>query len=436
MKKHMLKVVAVAAAATMVVSACGGNDSGGEGDGGGSGGGEVTLGFTWWGNDDRASRYEEAIALFEEEHPDITIQPTWVDWEGYWTQRATEAAGRSLPDVMQFDLSYLAEYSQNGHLLDLAPYIGEQIDLSGFEEALVSSGELNGEQIGIPTSTNTLALFINPNIVEEAGVEPLPEDYTWQDYNAWIRAITEAGLTAESGQPVYGSGDYTGVFWLFLQWLVQNGTEPFTDEGGLNFTQDDVVEFLSLTADLRESNLLFPTERATQLDPLGGFTALEAASEYSWDNFLAGYVADSGVENLEMRPMPVGPEGARSMFWKPSMLLSVGANSEHPEEAATFINFLLTNPEVGKIFGTSKGVPADQAQREAMELEEGSIDARVVAYEEAVTEHVTEPAPTPVKGFGAIEAEWLRLAEELNYGNITMEQFADQWFTEAEMAMQ
>lgn len=34
---------------------------------------EVSLDFAWWGNDDRANRYTELIAAFNEEYPNITI---------------------------------------------------------------------------------------------------------------------------------------------------------------------------------------------------------------------------------------------------------------------------------------------------------------------------------------------------------------------------
>ncbi|WP_250443671.1 ABC transporter substrate-binding protein [Actinotalea sp. C106] len=436
MKRFTLKSMGVAAAAALVLTACSGDaddtDSGEAYDPEAP----VTLTFTWWGNDDRAERYNEAIALFEEEHENITIQGTFVDWDGYWTGRSTEAAGRSLPDVMQFDLSYMREYSENQHLLDLSPYLGEQIDTSGFDDALIESGAIEGVQVGLPTSTNTLALFYNPNLLEQTGVEPPSDDYTWEDFNDLIAEATEAGEQTGDGEPIYGGGDYTGTFWFFLQWLVQEGKTPFNDDGSFGFTEEDMAAFLELAAPLRDEDLVYPVDRGIQLLPLGGFTVNESATEISWDNFLAGYVADSGTEDIQMMPIPTGSSGEKAMFFKPSMLLAAGANTEHPEAAATFIDFLLNEPEVGRIFGTSKGVPAVQAQRDAMELEEGSVDATVVEYEEAVAEHVTEPVPVPVKGFGSIEAEYKRLAEELAYESITVDEFVELWFTEAEMATQ
>src|SRR3712207_1250996 len=177
MKLYTLKAAGLAAAAALVLTACGGGDAEPADDAAGAATAdpneEVTLNFTWWGNDDRAARYAEALALFEEEHPNITVQTSFQDFPNYWTARSTEAAGRSLPDVMQFDLSYLREYTENGHLLDLTDYVGDAIDTEQIDEALLQSGELEDQQVGIPTSTNTLAMFYHPALLEQTGVEEI-----------------------------------------------------------------------------------------------------------------------------------------------------------------------------------------------------------------------------------------------------------------------
>jgi multiple sugar transport system substrate-binding protein len=428
------KAVSAAAATTtvaLVLTACGG--------GGGTeepGSAEslstdeaVTLSMAWWGNDDRAAKYEEAITLFEEKYPNIDVQTQFQAWDDYWTARATEAAGGALPDVIQMDLSYLRQYGGTGQLLDLTGQIGTNLDVEGFEETLLEAGAIEGAQFGIPTSTNTLALFYNEDVLGKLGMEPPAEGYTWEDYAAWIEEASTKG--AGQDPAIYGSGDYSGTFWFFLQWLIQQGVEPFTEDGQLGFDESHMTEWLEQAQPLRDAGAFYPIAKAKQIEPLGGFTVNEAASEASWDNFLAAYVADSGTENIGMMPMPSGDNGPQQ-FWKPSMLLSASASTENPEAAATLIDFLVNEPEVGRIFGTSKGVPAVAAQRDAMEVEPGSVDETVVAYEESVAESVTEPAPLPVEGFGAVEAEFKRLSEELQYGNITVEQFVSDWFAFAD----
>lgn len=419
----------VAAVAALTLAACSG--------GGTTGGGgsepepvptdrDITLTMAWWGNDDRAARYEEAVALFEEKYPNITVQTKFQAWDDYWTARNTEAAGQSLPDVIQMDLSYLRQYANNGQLLDLSGQEGVNLDVSGLDESLLASGAIEGAQYGVPTSTNTLALFYNGDLLDSLGIEAPAEGYTWDEYDDFIEEVSTAG--AGKDPVLYGSGDYTGTFWFFLQNLIQQGETPFTEDGQLGFTEEDMVAWLERGADARADQQYFPVEKALQIAPLGGFTVNESASEITWDNFLAGYVADSGTENIEMLPIPAGDDGSKQ-FWKPSMLLSASASTEEPAAAAALIDFLINEPAVGEIFGTSKGVPATAAQRDAMNVEAGSIDEEVIAYEESVADLVTEPAPLPVEGFGAIEAEYKRLAEELAYGNVTEAEFAEQWFT-------
>jgi multiple sugar transport system substrate-binding protein len=428
------KAVGAAAATTtvaLVLTACGGGGGTEEPGSAESLNTEeaVTLSMAWWGNDDRASKYEEAIDLFEEKYPNITVQTQFQAWDDYWTARATEAAGGALPDVIQMDLSYLRQYGGTGQLLDLSGQIGTNLNVDGFEETLLEAGTIEGAQFGIPTSTNTLALFYNEDVLAKLGMEPPAEGYTWEDYAAWIEEASTKG--AGQDPAIYGSGDYTGTFWFFLQWLIQQGVEPFTEDGQLGFDESHMTEWLEQAQPLRDAGAFYPIAQAKQIEPLGGFTVNEAASEASWDNFLAAYVADSGTENIGMMPMPSGDNGPQQ-FWKPSMLLSASASTENPEAAAALIDFLVNEPEVGRIFGTSKGVPAVAAQRDAMEVEPGSVDETVVAYEESVAESVTEPAPLPVEGFGAVEAEFKRLSEELQYGNITVEQFVSDWFAFAD----
>ena len=430
MRRHFLRATGVAAAVALALSACAGASGSESGSHAGASGpetGPVTITMTWWGNDDRAGRYKQALALFNKKYPNITVQTSFADYPSYWNARATEAAGRALPDVMQLDLPYLREYAANGHLLDLSGYVGDHtIDLSGFDKSLVGSGKIDGKQVAVPVGTNTLALLYNPNVPAQTGINPPAENYTWKDYNTLLAAVIDAGQKKADGHAIFGGVDYVQTtLWLFEQWFLQEGKTPFRDDGSFGFTQKDMKQFLNLTADLRKNDTLYPVERNVQLVPLSGFKVNESAADLTWDVLLAGYVADSGTANLTMMPIPSGSDGKKHMFFKPSMLLSAGANTKHPQAAAELIDFLLTDPEVGAIFGTSRGVPADKGQRDAMKVEKGSVDATVVAYEKAVSGYVTEPVPVRIKGFSSLEATYIRLGQDLAYGKITVDEFVN-----------
>src|SRR5699024_668818 len=379
-----------------------------------------------------ADRYNQAIDLFEEEYPNIDVQANFSSWDDYWPARATEAAGSSLPDVFQMDLAYLTQYGDRNQLLDLTPYLGGELDATGMPEQLLDSGRVAEGLYAIPQGTNTLAMFANPAIIDELGVEAPTADMTWSDYAAWLAEAADAGADADPA--LYGSYDFTGVFWLFIQHMVQQGNEVFTEDGEIAFSEQDVLDWLALTADLRADGQVWPAERAAQFDPLDGFSALEVATSGTWDNFLAMYYADTEAAQLEDLPVPtVEGSDARGLFQKPAMLLSAAQNSEHPEAAAALISFITNDPEVGAIFGTSRGVPSTESARSEMEV--SGTDEQVIAFEDEMADEITEPVPTLPEGFGTIEAAWLRLHESLAYGELTEDEFVEQWFAEADGAL-
>jgi len=426
------KIVALTAASALALSACGSGGTASTEAAPVATDRDIELSLVWWGDDDRASRYEEAVALFEEKHPNIDVQTQFQAWDDYWTARSTEAAGQTLPDVLQMDLAYINQYASNNQLLDLSNQVGVNLETGGFDEAVLASGSLDGGQFGIPTSTNTLGMMYHQDLLDEVGVEAPEEGLTWDEYDVWLREVSEAG--ADSDPQIYGGTDYTGALWMFIQWLVQQGKTAFAEDGSPAFEKADLVVWAERTQPLRDDGVFFPVERSKQVEPLTGLQVNQAATELVWDNMMAGYAAGAGTENLDLLPLPTGPDGS-AQFWKPSMLLSSSATTQEPDAAATLVDFLVNDPEVGKIFGTSKGVPAVPAQKDAMAIDEGSIDDKIATYEDKMADRVTEDTPLPVEGYGVVEAEFKRLGEELAYGNITPEEFADQWFQSAETTL-
>ena len=386
---------------------------------------DITLSFAWWGNDDRAAKYEEAIDAFEEKYPNITIQTQFQSWDDYWTARSTEAAGSALPDVVQMDAGYVRQYGATGQLAELDGQAGVNLDTDGVDDTALASGQIEGKTYAVPVSLNTQSIIYNTKLLKELGMEPPAEGYTWDDLVAWFGDVAEAG--AKHDPQVYPIGDMTGNNPWFLQWLVQQGKVPFTDDGQIAFTQEDVQAWADLWAPLRDQKAFFPAKRAAQLEPKTGLNSAEVVAEANWDTLMPNYTAELGSEDLELMPIPTGDDG-KKMYWHSGVMLSASASSSHPDAAAAFIDFMTNDPQVGEIFGTSKGVPATDAQKDAMKIEDGSADGRLLDYEDARADDVTEPAPVPVEGYGEIEVEMARLSEEMQYGNLDADQFASQWF--------
>jgi multiple sugar transport system substrate-binding protein len=429
-RRAALAGVALAASSALVLTGCsgGGSEPAGEFDPNE----EVTLDLAFWGNDVRAEMYDQAIASFNEEYPNITVNTQFLGFPEFWEKRQTEAAGGGLPDVMQFDYSYLRQYSQNGLLLDLTPYLGNIIDTEPLSEQILQIGVVGEETTGIPTSTNAWGMYTNPTLLEQVGVEEFAGG-DWEDYNAWMAEVTDAAAAA--GVELWGGTDWTGRIQNFEIQQRAAGEDLFTEEGEPNFTEEDLAAFWEQGDTIRTDGSVIGQQRLEEVFPLSGFDSALTASELTWDNFGAGYLGNlgEGYTELGLVAPPVTEEGAQDLYLKPSMLHSIAATTDHPEAAATLLNYLVNAPEVGEAFGTNRGIPASETQLEGAELD--PLGEQIAAYEESIADRLGDAPPVPIVGYGTLEEKFRQIGQELGYGTITVDEAVEQFFAEMDVVL-
>lgn len=428
-KKRALTVAAIAAGAALVLAGCaGGSDEAPDAAPTFDPNEEVTLDLAFWGNDVRADLYNQAIDAFNEEYPNITVNATFLAFPEFWEKRQTEAAGGNLPDVMQFDYSYLRQYSENNLLLDLNPYLGSIIDTEPLPQNILDIGVVGDATTGIPTSTNAWGLFTNPVLLEQAGVEEF-EGGSWEDYTEWMGEVTDG-----SGGAFWGGSDFTGRIQNFELQLRSEGSYLFSEDGEPGFDEERLTEFWESGQDIRDG-IGIPQQRVEEVAPKGAFDSALTASELTWDNFGAGYLAGlgEGYTELGLIAPPITEEGATDLYLKPSMLHSISANTEHPEAAATLVNFLVNSPQSGEIFGTNRGLPASETALEAAELD--PLSQQVKDYEASIADRLGDAPPVPIVGYGTLEEKFRQLGTELNFGTVTVDEAVTQFFAEMDVVL-
>lgn len=428
-KKRALAVAAIAAGAALVLAGCaGGSDDAPDANPTFDPNEEVTLDLAFWGNDVRADLYNQAIDAFEEEYPNISVNSSFLAFPEFWEKRQTEAAGGNLPDVMQFDYSYLRQYSENGLLLDLNPYLGNIIDTEPLPQNILDIGVVGDQTTGIPTSTNAWGLFTNPVLLEQAGVEDFPGG-SWEDYTDWMAEITDA-----SGGEFWGGSDFTGRIQNFEIQLRAEGGSLFDEDGQPGFDEERLAEFWESGAPIRDG-IGVPQQRVEEVSPLGPFDTANTASELTWDNFGAGYLGNlgEGYTELNLIAPPVTEEGAKDLYLKPSMLHAISANTDHPEAAATLVDFLVNSPQSGEIFGTNRGLPASETALAAAELD--PMSQQVKDYEASIADRLGDAPPVPIVGYGTLEEKFRQLGAELNFGTITVDDAVSQFFAEMDVVL-
>lgn len=369
----------------------------------------VTIRMTWWGGDGRHERTQQVIDLFEAEYPNITVEPEFSDWNGYWEKLATATAGKNAPDVIQMDQVYLASYANRGALAELSDY---NIDTAGMEPSVLGMGESDGGQYAIPISTASTAVLVNTTLLDELGV-PLPDNtdsWTWDEFADWAQQVTEA-----SGGATYGASLMNNEFQL-QEFIRQNGGELFD---GTEVVVDPATleAFFQQSLEWSKSGAAAPAsvwaETATlPLDQLplsvGG-----VATMFTSATLVSAYTASSGAE-IDLVPLPTVSGGVEDYdYFKPGMYWAISSQSEHPVEAAALIDFFLNDPEAVKIIGTERGLPASGATLEVISSELTPQEAKAVDYSESRVPYLGEAPAIIPNGASDIEAILIRYLQDV-----------------------
>lgn len=136
---------------------------------------ECTLYFSWWGGDDRHEATLEAIEIWNELHPEITIVAEYGGWDGWTEKISAQISGNTVPDVMQINYDWLINFSKDGlGFYDL--YTLDNLDLSGYDEETLLFGEVKGHLNAVTVSMSGRGLFYNSEVYDSIGAS-YPE--TW-----------------------------------------------------------------------------------------------------------------------------------------------------------------------------------------------------------------------------------------------------------------
>ncbi|NED97097.1 extracellular solute-binding protein [Phytoactinopolyspora alkaliphila] len=295
----------------------------------------VTLSVTWWGGDARHSRTQEVLDLFEEKYPNITIEPEFSDWSGYWEKLATATAGGNAPDVIQMDQLYLASYASRDSLVDLGSL--PELDTSNLEQSVLDMGKSDNALYGMPISTVAAGLLVNRDLVEEVGV-PLPDmsTWSWEEFEVWAQDVTK-----NSPAGTYGTGIMTYEFTL-QNFARQHGDELF-DEETIVIRQETMANFFQLALDWTTGGAAPPASATAEsaglpLDQTPMATG-NAAAIFVPSTTITAYTAASGAE-LELVPLPTPDAGVTKYdYFKPGMYWSISSRSQHPA-ADAFISHM------------------------------------------------------------------------------------------------
>lgn len=396
----------------------------------------VTLTFTWWGNDVRHEITQQLIDAFEAEHENITIEPQFTDWAGYWDKLSTTVAAGDTPDIIQMDEKQLSTYAANGVLLDLGE-LGDLLPTEDFPASVLGTGALDGTQFGIPVGINSYTYMVNVDLLKSLGIDvPDGETWSWEDLKDLSVEVTE-----KSGGAVIGSQSWGFEDGGLNNWLRQHGESLYAEDGSpeVAASEETLAAWWEFLLEVTEAGGT-PDPAATIERESAGLAESFTATNQSalgpwWSNQVSALRAASG-QNLEPFMVPTDDEGeSKAAYYKPSMFWSASSKTEHPAEVALFLDFLANSEEAADLLLAERGVPANEKIREYITPKLDEVNQEVVDFLDAIAPRVGDAPPATPPGGGAIETIIDQHTQRVLFKELTPEDAAASFIAELQRAL-
>lgn len=394
-----------------------------------------TLQLSFWGPASRNKLTQAAIKAFHQERSNITIHSWFADFSVYFNQLNTQIASGSIPDLIQMDMSYVAQYVNEHELLDLTSFVNDKtIDLSDFDQGMLKNSEDNGVLFGISLGGNYECMIYDTTLIQQAGVGTPPTSWAWDEFATYAASISRA----LKSKGIYGSPDASGAVDVFEIWIRQRGKELWTTDGKVAFTADDIASWFNFWDGMRKSGACASAQIQATVTGSGPSASLlaqgKAAFATGHSNQFSSYQALT-KHPLVLQTVPTGANPGN--YQKPSMLMSIAAKSKHAKDAAAFINFLITDPKGVTAIGLDRGIPGSARARAALEPTLKAVDKAVLAYANLVANNGSTSPRTVLdpSGAGKFSTELMNVSQAVAFGKQSIAAGANDLYQQAVKAV-
>lgn len=320
----------------------------------------VEISFMCYENGNECSVYDDLLGRFSEANPGITVTVDTVPYTTVRDQLRVQVEAGQAPDMARItDFAGMA-----GFYLDLRPLMEDPSLLEdNVPAAILESFRAEGDMSalhGFPDAATVTAPYVNATLFEQAGVA-LPSDEmdepTWDDWLAVLDEVAQA-----TGVQYSMSIDNKGH--RFAGPAMSLGADFFDDEGNFDLEDDEGFRaFAMILKDLMDAGKT-PAETWLGTSQYSGaqdyFVNVEAVMYFS-GSWQIGRFSDEIGDAFDwvVVPNPYGPGGSTGVAGGAAI---VGyAQTEHPQEVAMVMEYLLQPEVYGEFSARTLNIPGHNA---------------------------------------------------------------------------
>ncbi len=347
-------------AMVLSLAACGGNGSGqasaeGSSAAADNNNGKQKITVAFWDNGQKAG-LDEIMQEFTEA-TGIETETQVITWDSYWTLLAAGASGGDMPDVFWMHSNEVQKYMENDILLDLTDRIAasDKLEMDKFPEDIKNLYQSNGKTYAVPKDVDTIALWYNKTMFDEAGMAYPDETWTWDDfYDAAVKLTKEDG--SQYGTAMNPSNDQDGYYNM----IYSMGGSVLTDDRQSGFDDPNTIIAMNFVDKLLKNAMPPATVMAeTGTDVLLNSGKIAMLSQGSW-MVPAFKENDYVAANCDVAVLPMDAESGRRVSIYNGLGWAANANTKNPDAAWALIEW----------FGTKE-----------MQLKQAQLGVTMSAYE-------------------------------------------------------
>ena len=191
----------------------------GTGSGGGSGGGASGPIQIWEGYTDvQGKAFAHLVAQYEKQTGQ-KISTLYVNSDNTLQKVLTAVRGGSPPDIAYLYGSWAPNVAEIPQVVDLTKVVQRPgVNWNDFWEGERAVATVNGKVIGIPALVDNLAVVYNKQLFAQAGIAPPGPDWTWSEFIADAKKLTDASKKQFGTAYVTPGTEDTVWHWEPLLW--------------------------------------------------------------------------------------------------------------------------------------------------------------------------------------------------------------------------
>lgn len=277
---------------------------------------------------------QEVIPAFQKDHPNVTVEPVYLNWGTLNETYAGYFAAGDGPDILNMGSEFGPEYGDR--LLPLNQYLKEWPELAQYIEAPLEATTWKGELRGLPWLVMPRAYMCRTDLLQEGGVTGVPKTFEEAVAQAKATTVVKDGKLAQAG--VWTIGTDLQDWQEYLQFIWAAGGDLYTAEGAPTFDSPAAKTALKFMYDRRRAVL--ENETTAALGEAQGSRLATGEVACLWANAWGAPALDDAVwSKIEMGPSP-SAEGGKPVVQVFTDWLGIPQYTKQPELAVDFLKLL------------------------------------------------------------------------------------------------